>query len=511
MNKIEVTNTAVIINDYNLGDCEKIEKSFTLWDPVTHSNYTQAIYYDEENKMLYLPRGIDIWFVEMALNEKAHLNINAYYKYKKFNDILMKKKPRNEIQKEALRFMIGTQEYRDNEMRSQLCLNLNTGKGKTYVTIATLAYLGIRGIVITSSVSWLDQWEDKTVEYTNITKKEIYNIKGSNSIYRLLNMANNQLDKYKLFLVTHDTIQSFAKNHGWESIGELFKLLKIGIKIYDEAHLAFNNICMIDYYTNVFKTYYVTATPGRSDYRENMIYQTSFKNVPSISLFDRENDPHTDYYAIHYNSNPTPMEVSKCASKKYGLDRNKYMNYLPTKPNFFSMLTIILDIALKNTKVYGEKCLIYIGTNEAIMMVYRWILENFQEIAHDVGIYTSIVSKEEKNIALTKRIILSTTKSAGAASDIPGLKLTVVLAEPFKSEIIATQTFGRTRADNTKYIEVVDRGFQQCVKYYYEKQSTFKQIAKNCYVVRLSQSELNEKANNINTMRKRKIILIKPI
>ena len=310
MEKIQVTNTAVIINDYNLGDCEKLENCFKSWDPVKHSHFTIAMHYDEQNKKLYLPRGIDIWFVENLLNEKAHIIVNGYYKYKTFDDIWMKYKPRDEIQKEALRFMIGVQEYRNNESRSQLSVNLSTGKGKTYITIATLAYFGIRGIVITNSVSWLNQWAERTAEYTNINLRDIYTISGSGNIFRLLDTNDNNLDRYKLFLVTHDTLQAFASNNGWDKIGELFKRLKIGIKIFDEAHLNFDNICMIDYYTNVYKTYYLTATPGKSDYRANIIYQTSFKNVPAIELFDKENDPHTDYIAIQYSSDPTPISIS---------------------------------------------------------------------------------------------------------------------------------------------------------------------------------------------------------
>ena len=82
MSKIQVTNSAVIVNDYNLGDCEKLEGYFKSWDPVTHSNFFIGLHYDDKNNRLYLPRGIDIWIVENLLNEKAELMVNKYYKYK---------------------------------------------------------------------------------------------------------------------------------------------------------------------------------------------------------------------------------------------------------------------------------------------------------------------------------------------------------------------------------------------------------------------------------------------
>lgn len=495
--KIEITNTAIIINDYNLGDCPKIENSFKSYDPIRHTNFFIAMHYDEDAKKLYLPRGIDIWFVENTIGEEAYPRVNEYYRYQTFDDVWMKFKPRDEVQKEALRFTLSKGEYRNNEKRSQLSLNLPTGKGKTFVMITTLAYYGIRGIIITSSIEWLNQWNDRTVEYTNIPERDIYHISGSANISRIMSQEQSSLDRYKLFLVTHDTLYSYASNNGWESIGDLFRHLKIGIKVFDEAHLNFDTMCMIDYYTNVYKTYYLTATPAKSDHRANMIYQTSFKNVPGIELFDPETDPHTNYVAIHYNSRPTPIQVSSCRNAKYGLDRNRYTDYVAHQPNFSKLLIIIMDLALKATMKPGTKMLFFIGTNKAIGVVYEFLINTFPFLENDIGIYTSVVSKEEKEIAKTKRVILSTTKSAGAAVDIPGLKVTVVLAEPFKSEVITKQTLGRTRADNTMYIEAVDKGFSQCMKYYYDKQSILKTYAKSCSVIRLSDLDLENRSNEI--------------
>ena len=86
-----------------------------------------------------------------------------------------------------------------------------------------------------------------------------------------------------------------------------------------------------------------------------------------------------------------------------------------------------------------------------------------------IGVYTSVIPKEIKQEQLSKTIILSTTKSAGAALDIRDLKATIILAEPFKSEILAKQTLGRTRNPNTECIEVVDDGFRSISRFYNAK------------------------------------------
>ena len=43
------------------------------------------------------------------------------------------------------------------------------------------------------------------------------------------------------------------------------------------------------------------------------------KNIPSIELFDDDIDPHTNYIAIKYNSNPKPSDVIACKNQ-YGLN-----------------------------------------------------------------------------------------------------------------------------------------------------------------------------------------------
>lgn len=494
-NKIVVTNTAIIVNDYILGDCPKLENQFKIYDPLRHGYYYLAIYYDEDNERLYLPRGIDLWFVEKLFDDKGIYQ--APIPTNHFEDMIcMQCTPRDDTQKEALRFMLGLKEYSSNQYKSQLSVNLSTGKGKTFITIAAIAYFNMPGIVITESVNWLTQWKNRTVQYTNIKEKEICMISGSGNVFRLLSYSDKYISRYKLFLVTHDTLQSVGSKNGWEIITQLFNKLKIGVKIYDESHLNFNNICMVDYYTNTEKTYYLTATPAKSNENENRIYQLSFKNVPSIELFDEDVDPHTSYIALRYDSKPSAIQISDCKNA-YGLDRNKYTNYVVFQEQFEKLLVILVDLSYKIAPLPNQKILMYIGTNKAINYV-KILLENlYPELCGNIGIYTSIVSSEEKQEALSKKFILSTTKSAGAAVDIKGLKMTIVLAEPFKSLVIAKQSLGRTRDDDTYYIEVVDRAFKQCLKFYYHKLPTFQKYAKDCQIIKLSDQELEDRYNSI--------------
>lgn len=490
MSKIIVRNSCIKIEDYTFGDCPQLENNFYIFDPITHRKQTFGMFYDNENRCLYIPRGLDIWKI------KQYLDTQVIYKEKpndfaELDNIMLKLKPRDEQQKEALRFMVGANEYSDNLDEPQISVNLNTGKGKTYCSIATICYLKAKSIIITASVTLLNQWKGNIIDYTNLSSKDIL-LLDTQAMNLLLLGKSISTTKAKLYLCTHATLHSFGTTFGWNNLNKVFELLGIGIKIFDEAHTNYENMLMIDFFTNVAKTYYVTATPARSNYMEDEIFQLSMKNVPGIDLFDAVNDPHTEYIAIKFNSKPTAQQISMCKNA-YGLDRNKYVNYVTKQPNFYLMMRIVMDLVMKA----NGRALLYIGTNEGLLRVYKWIGENYPHFIGHIGIFTSLVPKEQKFKEKEKKLILSTTKSAGLGEHIEGLKLTVVLAEPFKSEVITRQTLGRTRDKNTVYVELVDLGFRKIRDYYYFKRPIFNKYASGTSDMTIDQYELENRAHKL--------------
>lgn len=487
MSKIDVYRTHVEIHDYDMGDSKRLERNFSVYDPVIHKYHFKALYYDKETRTLYLPRGIDISFLEMIFDTPARVDMGCD-PAALTGPIKLKTLPRDNIQEQAIQFMLSQGPYRSNRNYTMLSVNLNTGKGKSYCSVTAISYMQYKSMIITDSINILKQWKSFIVEYTNVEEDEICIITGTP---RLLNLIKSRGLKFKVFLCSHSTIQSAASIHGWNIITELFRTLGIGLKFYDEAHLNFDNMFMIDCFTNTLLTYYITATPGRSNMMEDTIFGLYFKNVPAIDLFDKDNDPHTEYLGIRYSSHPTPLDIQACMNN-YGLNRAAYTNYVVEKENFYYILHILIHMA----RTHPGKCLWYIGCNKSIIKVRDWIYENYPDLIGLVGIYTSIVTKDKEK-QLDKKIILSTTKSAGAAIDIPNLAMTVVLAEPFKSKILAQQTLGRTRGQNTIYIEVVDSGFKNIMNQYRAKIPVFNKYATRCSEVVLTDSELKQRATKL--------------
>lgn len=497
--KITVHRTHIEIHDYNVGDCLSLERTFSIYNKNYFRYEPKAIWYEKETRTLMLPRRTSIERLEKIFNTIAVVDYSSD-QFRDISPIGLKYAPRDDDQKEAIKFILGIDNYRDNIRKSMLALNLNTGKGKSYCAIASMAYMGIASAIITASTGLLKQWKDFIMEYTDIEEKDICIVTGTPTIQKILRWPP---DSYKVFLFSHGTLSSYGNNYGWKRVGELFKYLGIGIKFYDECHQHFDNMCMIDFYTNTHTTLYLTATLARSDFNENEIFKLYFNGVPSIDLFKEDKDPHTKYVGIKYNSHPSPMQLHQCQSN-YGIDRNAYTDYLVKQPNFEKILRILIDKALAKP----GKCLWYIGTNNSILYVRDWIYKNYPELVGAVGIYTSIVPPEVKQSQLDKKIILSTTKSAGAAMDIKGLVETVNLAEPFKSRVLAQQTLGRTRASDTIYKDIVDVSFPQMRKFYAFKKPVFTKYATECNEVVLRDEVLDQHYEKIMAEREKAVFPI---
>lgn len=491
MNKIELRHTCIIIHNYEMGDCEKIERKFSIWNKGYHRFDFMNLYYDEENKDLYLPSGIDLGMIfdVFGENDVFHkIDPDPYDQFKRPSRL--KNLPRNDIQRQTIDFCLGRGNYINNHRVSQLFVNLNTGAGKTYILIAVTAYYGIKTALIMNSLDWLEQWKLKIMEHTDTTEDEIYVISGAGSIAKLL-QGYIVHSKIKYYLVSHATLRAYGSRYGFHKIRELFQYLGIGIKIFDEAHRYPDNIFLIDCFTDVWKTYYLTATPILSDPHENTIYQRSYKRIPKINLFDAKKDPRTEYVAILFNSHPSPIDLDRCVNV-YGFSLIKYVNYLVVNQYYYKLLWVVMDMVLQNTE---GKILVYIGTNFGIQRTYEWLKYYYPGVS--VGRYSSLVPKEQKRKELNNKIILTTLKSAGENSDIPELEKTIVLASPFNSAQLARQTLGRTRERDTMYIDIVDVGFPALNAYYKNKQKVFKKYATACKEIRLNDYAISNSISNI--------------
>lgn len=455
---IQVNHTSIVIPNYNLGDNEKIEKMLSIWNDSYFRFDPVGFYYKEETKELLLPRGLDINYLEREFNIPAQIN----YEPDEFDKVSfrLKVEPRNDIQRKSISFLLGEGDFQYTKKHSQLSLNLDTGDGKTYCVIAALTFFKMKSLIITHNDNIKNQWISSLLKMTDLDEKFILNIEGSSVINKI--MKSKKLN-YKVYLVNHRTIQSYAKKNGWDSITELFKKLKIGVKVFDEAHLEFENLIRTDLHTNTKKTIYLTANFERSQYNENRVFKLCFKNIVKFGHETRkEKRKHIIYIPIFFNSNPSLTERASMRGR-HGFDKNKYCDYHTEKKIMYDVVKYTLDYF----KDKEGKILLLFTKIMATEIFFNFIKENYPD--KTVAVYNSQITEEEKIKALEADIIVSTPKSMGTGTDIPGLRF-VIMAEPYSSSITANQTSGRLREYSidayTFYIELIDKGFPDVLAMY---------------------------------------------
>lgn len=466
MSNIQARYSSYIIPNYNLGDKKFLEEMLSVWNKSYFRYDPIGFEYIESKKELRIPRGLDMSYLEKVFNR----NIEVDYTPDSYESASYRllTEPRDDIQRKSISYLIGEGDFQYTKKYSQLTLNLDTGDGKTYCVIAGLSFLKTKSVIITHQNNIKQQWKESLLNMTDLDKEFICDISGKDDIDILLKKDNW---KFKVYLINHSSIRSYGDKYGWDKITELFQKIKVGVKIYDEAHLEFANIIKLDLHTNTKRTIYLTATFARSEFREDKLFNLCFKNIAKYGIETRnEKKKHIIYIGLLFNSKPN-LDQQASIIGRHGFDRNAYIDYEIQTQIFFDALEYII----KYFQEKEGKLLVLSSKIDSSEIIAKFLEERFPE--KSLSIYNSKVSQEDKEKAKSKDIISSTPKSAGTGFDVPGLRFEIN-TEPTSSEVIANQVSGRLRLyekdSYSFYIELVDIGFTKVYNMYKRRLKYFK-------------------------------------
>jgi len=486
---IEIRPSYILIKVNDISDrkyeINQLLKKYCVWDKVTHSYLNFIIFVNEERNTIKIPRGVGHVEVAELFNIENVID-NSYKSFWKPQNVQFKMivPPRSNLQIEAIKFLKEEDKYSSFKNPCKM-VGLDVGKGKTYVSLNYLSSLGECALIIVDQISIVSNWRREISKLTSIRESEICVIKDSNHIKKLLKTDH----KFTIFIVIHKTLQSYSQNG---NLNLFFKHIRIGCKIYDEAHVEFKNTMNVECSTNVSKTLFLTATPNRSDFQENILYGKSFKYI--YKFFDEhENSEHNKYHKVLYvliNSKPTMMDENRCETN-HGFNQCRFFEYVEKKAYqyYLNKITKILEIAYNN-KNPPMILSIIVGTLSLIDKLY----DDLVKILPDKKIVriSSKIPKKEKNDIVVGNvkydIIISTEKSFQKSLNILDLECIVNLV-PMSSKIVVHQLMGRLRKNpdrNSIYVDVTDEGFQKCklqLKYRKEK---LNEKAKKTYKLNLT-------------------------
>lgn len=437
--EIRVFQSHMEIYPYEKGQCEKLERMLSRSKRVNRNWYEyEPIAYYIENHILYIPKGISPNVLEkfFGVSPVPMPNADPYEKIKKGKGL---RGPKNRMQDEGMQFLLGTGNFNYTGWYSQLGLNLSTGDGKTYATIYTILQLKMKAIIITNQEKVKREWINELTKNTDFPMENLVNISGSDVIDKIFKGKI----KGEIYCVNHQTLASYAREHGWAKIHEFFKKIKVGIKVVDEAHKFFQNTLMIDFFSNCYKNIYLTATYGRAANNEKIVYKRAFQSLARFgeeTINYEEKRKHINFIGVYFNSKP-PYGTYADVKTGFGFSSYKYIDYEFNEATNHALIKLITILVKKALELEG-KLLVLTPKVETVEFMKKYI-EDLTDIPVAV-IHGGISDENVEKAKSDYRIISSTNKSVGEGVNIKGLRV-IILSEPVGTDQVMDQVIGRLR------------------------------------------------------------------
>ena len=326
--------------------------------------------------------------------------------------------------------------------------------------------LSEKTIIITPNESLKQQWLKTYNTMFDYRPKNLMNIAGSNIIEDILD-EKIPTDQTDVFFVNHQTLRSFISQTNGYQLHNFFKKIQVGIKVYDESHMEFGNILLIDFFSNTKRTWYLTATFDRSDKTESACFKRAFQTVDTYGDLESAEvvRKHVVYHVVNFNSRIEPAQRAKLLGYP-GFSAGKYGTYSIFEDKNETLYHVILDI-LKKTKDVEGKTLIFLPLIDCVDRVVEQLKKDFPE--KSIAAYHSKIPKDEKEVAEKQDVIVSTIKSCGTGRDIKRLRI-IICAEPVVSKVVTEQVIGRLRPyapdKDTLFFDLIDRSISQLSWWY---------------------------------------------
>ena len=460
----------VNISYFIKGNCQERE-----FDPRINKWTLTARYtiYDEKNGYAYAPRYMLnslIRYIEDNSDIKVEQKIIEPITPIKVDMPIKSGVELREVQVPVVKFLV-------DESIGFKPLALFTGAGKTMASIYSICQLGYPALISLGLL--IDQWLKSILQFTDISRDDIYIVKGFDTLATLWKAIDNGF-RPKILLFSMRTLALYAVENNspyseLPSYEELIKVLGIGVKVVDECHLNFNTNVLIDLKSNIKMNIYLSATYQRSSYQGRKIFNTVFPS--ELKFGEQFVKRYTTVYTCAYRLSINPRDLGRFRSFK-GYNHAKYENYIVRHKNILKyFISLVIDTCLykyfDNYKKEGQHCLILVQTQQFACSLAECLAEKRDD---NVSVFFAgsrdAYGKEEN---LDADIIISTIKSCGVGRDIKNLK-TCINTVSFSSPPQCTQVLGRLRElpnEETIFVDIYNTEIQQHVRHMYNRTAIY--------------------------------------
>ena len=458
---IIITNTGTVILPYEKGQCVKLEN----WTSVYNNAYFKydpvigfIVSYDEDNTSFVTtknsPEYMKSLFPDYNINM---LKENMQKPIKKdfyLNDNIKPTDIQSNVIKEIL----------DLSYKKEWFVNLQTGFGKTLLSIYLISIFKCKSMIMCYSKNILYQWVTTIEEKTTFNTSRILIIDSSLLLYKIYTLEFD-INDYDIFMATPKLITNFCTQYGFSLLYDIFNIMGIGLKIFDEAHRNISNMVKINGFTNTSKTLYLSADFSQADKNKEKLYYKMMYGVPIIKPKDEIMNTlkYTQAIVVFYNTSPSINDV-KGTYTRHGFSSNEYMKYQFKNGVILDVLEYIMK-NINTTNITNHKMLVLVSQIEFVDSLFDILRSKYDNFK--IARFHSKIDEDEKEFAKTKAdIIIATYQSFGTGMDVENIKYVISLDQCNK--IWDNQAAGRARplkdGSDAFYFMCVDRGFTYAIK-----------------------------------------------
>jgi len=227
-------------------------------------------------------------------------------------------------------------------------------------------------------------------------------------------------------------------------LDDLFRELRPGLRIYDEAHESIHQVYMSMMFGNIVKTIANTATIRAEDAITNKIYEYLFpKQYP---LKETEYSAHMHVKALHYRIDMRKNRIQTVSRGVYNdiTFEASIMDNKKLRPQYIEMAIKQFEEYYYHRRRPGTKCLFFFTKKETCKMMAAAFKMKYPDL--DVISFTGDQGgkAETKEDYRKHEFVISTPGSCGTGKDIPGL-ITCISFHNVKSNQRNYQMRGRIR------------------------------------------------------------------
>ena len=290
----------------------------------------------------------------------------------------------------------------------------------TYMSLYSMAKLAKRTLV-TIQPRYITTWENDIAKMMQVEPKDVLKWEFAD-LPRLAQLCREGAIDPKIIILPTTRITAYLKqcklDPSLPSLDQIIADINPGLRIIDESHESFHEVCMSLLYGNLPKFFLLSATLKGDDPFMNRMY----KAVAPTGVWLKEPDPenYIDIVAWLYSINTRKHRVSTMQFGSYSdIAFEKSILRNPKLLDFYFELademyrTFYLDI-----KEEGTKCLLFFTLIEMCQYMVKRFRERYP--GEDFDSFLGTLDKKTPTKYLEHENLVTTPGSTGTGKDIPG-------------------------------------------------------------------------------------------